>query len=79
MSEEKNIRERRLTGAYLSAVRDGKRRPVDVSDMTEEEIREKFAGRSAEELLNWIVLLVGAIRKIGGTFNIETGEREGGT
>lgn len=53
-----------MTGAYLLALRDGERKPVEVEFLTDEEIDEKFSTRTPEELVSWVKLLCKALRNI---------------
>jgi hypothetical protein len=53
-----------MTGAYLLAMRDGERKPVEVEFLTDEEIDEKFSTRTPEELVSWVKLLCKALRNI---------------
>lgn len=53
-----------MTGAYLMAVRDGERQPVEVEFLTDEELDAKFLSRSPEELLAWMKMLCKALRNI---------------
>jgi hypothetical protein len=53
-----------MTGAYLLAMRDGERKPVEVEFLTDEEIDEKFSTRTSEELVSWVKLLCKALRNI---------------
>ena len=53
-----------MTGAYLLALRDGERKPVEVEFLTDAEIDEKFSTRTPEELVSWVKLLCKALRNI---------------
>lgn len=53
-----------MTGAYLIAVRNGERIPVEVEHLTLEELQEKFAHRTPEELVSWINMLCQKIREL---------------
>ena len=46
-----------MTGAYLFAKRKGRRVPIEVEFLTNEERKESFKDRTAEELLGWIDML----------------------
>lgn len=43
-----------MTGAYLFAVRDGERTPVEVEHLTDEERYEHFINRPPAELVRWL-------------------------
>jgi hypothetical protein len=64
---------RDLTGAYLRVKRDGEYEPIDISDMTEDEIRFSMTGREPENLIGWIVMLSKSIRELGDHFDIRKG------
>lgn len=53
-----------MTGAYLRAKRDDKWENVEVEHLTNEELKEKFIGRSPEELVNWMIMLCEKIRHV---------------
>lgn len=46
-----------MTGAYLMAVRDKRRRPVEVEHLTNEERFEKFKDRPTEDIIVWLNLV----------------------
>lgn len=53
-----------MTGAYLRVRRNDKWENVEVEHMTDDEIREKFATREPQELINWMIMLCQKIRQI---------------
>lgn len=53
-----------MTGAYLRVERDGKWQNVEVEHLTEEELKEKFLKREPEELVNWMSMLCGYLRRL---------------
>jgi len=53
-----------MTGAYLRAKRGDKFENIEVEYLTEEELKEKFLHRSPEELVNWMSMLCGYLRRI---------------
>ena len=53
-----------MTGAYLRAQRNGHWTNVEVEHLTDEELRDKFLHRPAEELVNWMAMLCAKIRQI---------------
>lgn len=46
-----------MTGAYLMAERDGKRQPVEVEHLTDEERKEKLGDRDTDDILRWLDLV----------------------
>ena len=46
-----------MTGAYLFSKRKGKRVPLEVEFLTDEERNETFKDRKPEELISWINML----------------------
>lgn len=53
-----------MTGAYLRVKRGDKWENVEVENLTEDELREKFATREPQELINWMSMLCEKIRQI---------------
>jgi hypothetical protein len=53
-----------MTGAYLLAVRDGERQPVEIEFLTDEEIDEKFLSRTPEELVAWLKMFCKLARSL---------------
>ena len=53
-----------MTGAYLRAQRNGHWTNVEIEHLTDEELRDKFLHRPAEELVNWMAMLCAKIRQI---------------
>lgn len=53
-----------LTGAYLRVEREGKWLNLDVSDMTPEELEEKFIDREPRELINWMSAIIRKFREL---------------
>lgn len=53
-----------MTGAYLRVKRGDKWENVEVENLTDDEIREKFATREPQELINWMIMLCTKIRQI---------------
>jgi len=53
-----------MTGAYLRVERDGKWKNVEVEHLTEDELKEKFLKREPEELVNWMSMLCGYLRRL---------------
>lgn len=53
-----------MTGAYLRVKRGDKWENVEVENLTDDEIREKFATREPQELINWMIMLCAKIRQI---------------
>jgi hypothetical protein len=53
-----------MTGAYLRVEREGKWQNIEVEQLTEEELKEKFLKREPEELVNWMSMLCGYLRRI---------------
>ncbi len=51
-----------MTGIYVRAQRDRKWQNVEVEELTDEELREFFAGRKEAELTRWCCVLAGWIR-----------------
>ncbi|MER2511439.1 MAG: hypothetical protein ABTQ25_03295 [Nitrosomonas ureae] len=58
-----------MTGAYLRAQRNGHWANVEVEHLTDEELRDKFLHRPAEELVNWMAMLCAKIRQIEPVFD----------
>ena len=58
-----------MTGAYLRAKRNGHWINVEVEHLTDEELRDKFLHRPAEELVNWMSMLCAKIRQIEPVFD----------
>ena len=60
---KKNIKgHRRMTGAYLFGLNaEGKREPMEVEHLTDNERHDTFIGREPEELVQWINTLSRAI------------------
>lgn len=52
-----------MTGAYLMAERDGKRVPVEIEHLTDEERLTKFAKMTPEEITGWVNFLCRFIRQ----------------
>lgn len=53
-----------MTGAYLRVKRGDKWENVEVENLTDDEIREKFATRETQELISWMILLCSKIRQV---------------
>jgi hypothetical protein len=53
-----------MTGAYLRVKRGDKWENVEVENLTDDEIREKFATREPQELISWMLLLCQKIRQV---------------
>lgn len=53
-----------MTGAYLRVKRGDKWENVEVENLTDDEIREKFATREPQELINWMIMLCQKIRQV---------------
>lgn len=53
-----------MTGAWLRVKRDDKFENVEVEHLTDAELEEKFSSRDPAELVNWIKLLCGTIRRL---------------
>lgn len=53
-----------MTGAYLRTKRGDKWENIEVEHLTDDEIREKFATREPQELINWMTMLCGKLREI---------------
>jgi hypothetical protein len=53
-----------MTGAYLRVKRGNKWENVEVENLTDDEIREKFATREPQELISWMLLLCQKIRQV---------------
>lgn len=53
-----------MTGAYLRVKRGDKWENVEVEHLTDDEIREKFATREPQELINWMIMLCQKIRQL---------------
>jgi hypothetical protein len=53
-----------MTGAYLRAKRGDKFENIEVEHLTEEELKEKFLHRTPEELVNWMSMLCGYLRRL---------------
>lgn len=53
-----------MTGAYLRVKRGEKWENVEVEHLTDEEIREKFATREPQELINWMIMLCEKLRHL---------------
>lgn len=53
-----------MTGAYLRAKRGDKWENIEVENLTDEELEEKFLKRSPEELVNWMKMLCAKIRQV---------------
>lgn len=58
-----------MTGAYLRAQRNGHWTNVEVEYLTDEELRDKFLHRPAEEIVNWMAMLCEKIRQIEPVFD----------
>lgn len=58
-----------MTGAFLRAKRNGRWENVEVEYLTDEELRDKFLHRPAEELVNWMSMLCAKIRQIEPVFD----------
>ena len=58
-----------MTGAYLRAQRNGHWANVEIEHLTDEELRDKFLHRPAEELVNWMAMLCAKIRQIEPIFD----------
>ena len=65
-----------MTGAYLFAVRDGERKPVEVEFLTTEERKELLRTRSKEELFSWLELTCKVLREIDDLGVIERVDKE---
>ena len=64
-----------MTGAYLRVKRVDKWENIEVEHLTDEEIREKFATREPQELINWMIMLCQKIRQLEPV--LESLERDG--
>lgn len=53
-----------MTGAYMRVKRGDKWENVEVENLTDDEIREKFATRETQELINWMIMLCQKIRQV---------------
>lgn len=53
-----------MTGAYLRAKRGDKWENIEVENLTDEELEEKFLKRTPEELVNWMKMLCAKIRQV---------------
>lgn len=53
-----------MTGAYLRIKRGDKWENIEVENLTDEELEEKFLKRSPEELVNWMKMLCAKIRQV---------------
>lgn len=53
-----------MTGAYLRVKRGDKWENIEVENLTDDEIREKFATREPQELINWMIMLCQKIRQV---------------
>ena len=53
-----------MTGAYLRAKRGDKFENVEIEHLTDAELEEKFSSRDPAELVNWIKMLCGTIRRL---------------
>lgn len=53
-----------MTGAYLRVKRGDKWENIEVENLTDDEIREKFATREPQELINWMIMLCQQIREV---------------
>lgn len=60
-----------LTGAYLRVERDSKWLNIDVSDMTPEELEEKFIDREPRELINWMSAIIRKFREMSEVLGIK--------
>lgn len=53
-----------MTGAYLRAKRGDKWENIEVENLTDDELEEKFLKRTPEELVSWMKLLCAKIRQV---------------
>lgn len=53
-----------MTGAFMRVKRGDKWENVEVEHLTDDEIREKFATREPQELINWMIMLCEKIRMV---------------
>lgn len=53
-----------MTGAYLRVKRGDKWENIEVEHLTDDEIREKFATREPQELINWMIMLCQQVREV---------------
>lgn len=53
-----------MTGAYLRVKRGNKWENVEIENLTDEELHEKFATREPQELINWMGMLCAKIRQV---------------
>lgn len=53
-----------MTGAYMRVKRGDKWENIEVENLTDDEIREKFATREPQELINWMIMLCQKIRQV---------------
>lgn len=53
-----------MTGAYLRVKRGDKWENIEVENLTDDEVREKFATREPQELINWMIMLCQQIREV---------------
>jgi hypothetical protein len=51
-----------MTGIYVRILRDGQPHSVEVEDLSDAELQTWFASKDPEELVRWLVWLVGWIR-----------------
>lgn len=53
-----------MTGAYLRVKRGDKWENIEVENLTDDELKEKFITRTPEELVNWMSMLCKKIRQL---------------
>lgn len=53
-----------MTGAFMRVKRGDKWENIEVEHLTDDEIREKFATREPQELINWMIMLCEKIRMV---------------
>jgi hypothetical protein len=53
-----------MTGAYLFAVRDGKKIPIEVEHLTDDERTEKLKKRNKKEIMQWLNLVCKTLSEI---------------
>ena len=63
-----------MTGAYLMAVRDGERKPVEVEHLTDEERKEKLGDRDTEEILRWLNLVCNTLADVENKYFVKEEE-----
>ena len=62
--------DRKLSGIFVRVKGPEKWENKDITDCSEEQIRACMAGRSAEELIGWVVTLCQVFRRMGDELDI---------